>query len=128
MSDVVHGTAWETEVYVDIRWGWLSFLAAELVLATVFIAFTTFMTHRAAIPVLKSSALATFLASDVEVQKLLGSIENLESAEEKAKKARVKFDHRNLVLMSEVSDADSVTVCSPWVTGAHAKDNAEEII
>ncbi|RMJ08844.1 hypothetical protein CDV36_011535 [Fusarium kuroshium] len=36
----VTGKAWEAETYVQIRWGWLSFLAFELVLATSLLAMT----------------------------------------------------------------------------------------
>lgn len=106
-TDVFRGTAWETEVYVNIRWGWLSFLAVELVLTTVFIAFTAFMTHRTAVPVLKSSALAAFLAPDGDAQRLIGSIDNLNSAEEKSKQVCVRFDNRNLVLVRDDLDEDS---------------------
>lgn len=105
-SDVIRGTAWETEVYVNIRWGWLSFLAADLALATFFIAFTTFVTHRLAVPVLKSFPLAAFLAPDEEAQRILGPIKDLDSAKEQSKLARMRFDHRNLVLVPEVLDAE----------------------
>lgn len=107
-TDVFQGTAWDNEVYVDIRWGWLSFLASELLLATVFIAFTAFITHRTAVPVLKSSALAAFLAPDREAQRLMGSIDDLDSAKEKSKMACVRFDHKNLVLVPDGFDAANV--------------------
>jgi hypothetical protein len=100
-THVFPGTAWENEVYVNIRWGWLSFLAAELVLVIAFTAFTAFMTHRDAVPVLKSSALAAFLAPDGETQHLIGSIDNLGSAKEKSKETHVRFDNRNLILIPE---------------------------
>lgn len=39
------GTAWREEVYVSVRWGWLAFLAVELVLAGAFI-LATIIAHR----------------------------------------------------------------------------------
>lgn len=104
-SDVFQGTTWDTEVYVNIRWGWLSFLAAELVLAIAFITFTAFETYRTAVPVLKSSALAASLALDGEAQQSIGSIDNLSSAEDKSKLARVRFNHGNLTLVPNVINA-----------------------
>lgn len=84
-----------------MRWGWLSFLAAELLLASLFVVFTTITTHRAKVPVLKSSTIATLVAPVGEVQQALGSFEKLSDAEERAKQVCVRLENRNLVLVSE---------------------------
>lgn len=86
-------------MFVNVRWGWLGFLAMQLILATAFIVFTTFATQKAAVPVLKSSSMATLLALDAEVRQKLGSVDELSGAEERAKQTRVRFDNKNLVLV-----------------------------
>ena len=99
-SDKFLGTAWEPEVYVNVRWGWLSFLAAELVLSTAFVILTTIATHRSQVPILKSSVMAALLAPDAEVQRILGSADELEQAIKTARRTHVSFNNRNLLMVS----------------------------
>lgn len=91
-------------MFVNVRWGWLGFLAMQLVLATAFIVFTTFATRKAAVPVLKSSSMATLLALDAEVRQNLGWVDELSDAEQRAKQTRVRFDNKNLVLVRDTDE------------------------
>lgn len=69
--------------------------------ASAFVLFTIIATRSSSTHVLKSSAIAALLAPDTDVQQALGTLENLNEAEEKAKLAKARFDSRNLILMSD---------------------------
>lgn len=97
------GTAWREEVYVNVRWGWLAFLAVELVLAGAFILATIIATRALAVPVLKSSVLAALLAPDKEVQQSMGVVDDITVAENRAKLTHARFDNRNLVFVADAS-------------------------
>ncbi|KAK0622019.1 hypothetical protein B0T17DRAFT_535678 [Bombardia bombarda] len=59
---MVHGTVYETQTFVHVRWSWLTFLAAQVVLAFGFFAWTVAATRRLGARVHKSSVLATLFA------------------------------------------------------------------
>ncbi|CAK7217112.1 hypothetical protein SEUCBS140593_003095 [Sporothrix eucalyptigena] len=61
-SYTIEGTAWASETYVHVRWGWLAFLGAQIAICIVFLVFTIVATHMSGAMVLKSSPLAALMA------------------------------------------------------------------
>lgn len=94
----MEGVALANETFVSIRWGWATFLAAQIMLAYLFLAVTIYRTAKLGTPVLKSSELATLLASTEELRVAIGSIEGIQDAGERAKKVAVKLERGRLVL------------------------------
>lgn len=90
-------------MYVNVRWEWLAFLAAELILTGAFILATIIATRALAVPVLKSSALAALLAPDKQVQQAMGAVDDITVAENKAKLIHARFDNRNPVFVEDAS-------------------------
>ncbi|KAK0718032.1 hypothetical protein B0T26DRAFT_610228, partial [Lasiosphaeria miniovina] len=56
------GTVYETQTFVYVRWGWLTFLAAQIGLALGFFVWTVAATRRLGTQVFKSSILAALFA------------------------------------------------------------------
>lgn len=107
-TEPILGTAWREEVYVHVRWGWLGFLAGEVVLSTIFVIFTIVATRRSRVPVLKSSATATLLMLDRELHDSLGTAADIRDAE-----CRVKQVYGTLkagVLVRASSPSERATV------------------
>jgi len=95
----VHGTNWAQVTFVEIRWGWLTFLAVELVLAVVFLVATAVYTRRHGVQVLKSSALATFFAPAEDCRAAIGGVGGgVGDMKKKARGAYVRFTGSEMVL------------------------------
>ncbi|KAF6839375.1 hypothetical protein CPLU01_01795 [Colletotrichum plurivorum] len=62
----VNGTAWQREVYVKIRWQWLTLLAAQVLLSVLLLAMIIMETIAADVDVVKSSMLAALFAISAE--------------------------------------------------------------
>ncbi|KAF6793355.1 hypothetical protein CMUS01_16104 [Colletotrichum musicola] len=62
----VNGTAWQREVYVEIRWQWLALLAMQVVLSVLLLALIIMETVGADVDVVKSSMLAALFAISAE--------------------------------------------------------------
>ncbi|KAK4213171.1 hypothetical protein QBC37DRAFT_464241 [Rhypophila decipiens] len=62
--DNVQGTSLAVVTVVAVRWAWLSFLAAEIVLTGVFLGWTIIATSKAGTKVWKTSTMATMLTLD----------------------------------------------------------------
>ena len=88
----ITGTAWKDETFVQVRWPWLTFLAAMIAMSFFFFLFTVITTHRLRVPVLKGSAIASMLVPNPEVQSALGSLLDLDDAQKRAKFVRVRFE------------------------------------
>ncbi|CAI4215990.1 unnamed protein product [Parascedosporium putredinis] len=88
----IAGTAWKDETFVQVRWPWLTFLAAMIAMSFFFFLFTVITTHRLQVPVLKGSAIGSMLAPNPEVQSALGSLLDLDDAQQRAKFVRVRFE------------------------------------
>ena len=73
-SFAVSGSAWASETFVSVRWGWIAYMAVEILLATLFLALTVVYTRRLKMHVLKSSPLATLLALNDETRLTVGGI------------------------------------------------------
>lgn len=97
-SATLQGVALANETFVSIRWGWAAFLAAQIMLAYLFLAVTMYRTAKLGTPVLKSSELATLLASTEELRVAVGSIEGIQDAGERAERVVVRLDRGRFVL------------------------------
>jgi hypothetical protein len=91
------GTAWREETFVNVRWWWLAFLGGELILSCIFLIMTIISTRRLQAPLLKSSPVATLLATSDEVQGILGTLSDLETAEKNAERMHVQLVGGKLV-------------------------------
>jgi len=69
-----------------------------MALSYLFLAATIYRTRGLGTPVIKSSELATLLASTDEVRRAVGSVEALRDAGEKAKTVSVRLESGRLVL------------------------------
>ncbi|KAK5655525.1 hypothetical protein OQA88_5456 [Cercophora sp. LCS_1] len=97
-TETHYGQTWVSETFVHITWGWIVFLAVEMILSFLFLAATIYRTAKLKAPVLKSSELATLLVSSDEVRQKVGTIERLEDAEANARKVAVKLEGNKMVL------------------------------
>jgi hypothetical protein len=77
--------------FVIITWGFITMLAAELVLSTGFLLITIILAARFGMPILKSSPLAPFLLVNTDVQAPLRSIRDIHAATREAGSLRVRF-------------------------------------
>jgi len=115
----VQGTNWASVTFVEIKWGWLSFLVVELVAAVVFLAMTITYTHRHGVQVLKSSALATFFAPAEDCRAAIGGVGRVGEMKKKARSAFVRFTGTEMVL----TDRDGGTT-GPNEEGGRAQGRA----
>ncbi|KAL1984945.1 hypothetical protein VTN96DRAFT_8501 [Rasamsonia emersonii] len=65
------GTPYQLETYVIIRWGYLAFLAAQVVLSALFLLWVMIQSRRLKTEVMKNSVLATLFAISSEDKALL---------------------------------------------------------
>ncbi|KAK3346557.1 hypothetical protein B0T25DRAFT_613123 [Lasiosphaeria hispida] len=91
-NHTVAGTASETSMYVVIYWGWLAFLACQIILSAVFLAIVVVWTRRARVPVLKTSSLAAMAALDGQARMILGGVDDLAGLKERAANVKVKVE------------------------------------
>ena len=77
---MVNGTVWIYESYVHVRWGWMGFLAAQMILGCLFLVFTI-MTSGVVGPVLKSSTLAVLFALGPDARAMVGGIGSVKEME-----------------------------------------------
>lgn len=98
-SYLISGTALVYESYVQIRWGWVAFVASQLVLAVVLLAATMVSTRRLGVRVLKSNPLAMVFSLGAESRGLLSGIERPRDMRQKAAGAVVRLRDGELVLV-----------------------------
>ncbi|KAK1760218.1 hypothetical protein QBC47DRAFT_396218 [Echria macrotheca] len=72
-AEDVTGTTLTHSTIIAVTWPWLSFIVAEVVGVALFLTIVAIQTRRADIPVLKTDTLATMLALDGDVRKVLGA-------------------------------------------------------
>lgn len=92
---MLQGTPWSPETFIHISWGWVSFLAAQMLFSYLFLAVTIFRTLKLGVPVLKSSELATMLAPTDKMREVIGTVTNLDEAEKRARSTKVVLDGEN---------------------------------
>ncbi len=94
-----NGTSWVSEPFVHIRWGFLVFLAVQLVIAYLFLALTIAVAYKRRAPILKSSALATMLASSEEMRSAVGTVYGISQAEKQAMNVKIKMNNGKLEIV-----------------------------
>ncbi|CZR65452.1 uncharacterized protein PAC_15352 [Phialocephala subalpina] len=99
-NTTVNGTVWKDETFVHIKWGWLVFLASQLVLSISFLFITVISTYRMKVPAMKSWALATLLAPTEEIRDNIGDIEHFEEARKKTDSLNVRLTDNGMVVTS----------------------------
>jgi hypothetical protein len=97
----INGTVWKDETFVEIKWGWLVFLASELVLSIAFLLITAIFTYRMKVPAMKSSALATLLAPTQEIRDRIGDIAHFEEARKNTAGLIVRLVNDGMIVSSE---------------------------
>ena len=90
-SAIVIGTVKTPQAFVEIRWGWMTMVAAQLVLTALFLGMTGVYTHRMHMQVIKASSLATLCALDKNTREHIGGINDLEGLKERAKCLAVRL-------------------------------------
>ncbi|KAK3319515.1 hypothetical protein B0T19DRAFT_467025 [Cercophora scortea] len=102
------GDALENVTYIQIHWAWLSFIAVELVLATLFLAITVISTRRHKVGALKGSTLATLLAPGAEWRTRLGGVEMMAAKDERKRMLahRVHFTGDEIVLVAKSGEEE----------------------
>lgn len=89
------GTAFTSQTIVHIRWGWLAFLASQLLFTFVVLVYTISLTRFSRVQVLKGSSLATMSALNVVARGRLGTMENLDALKNRATDVKVKLERGN---------------------------------
>ncbi|EEU38233.1 uncharacterized protein NECHADRAFT_76998 [Fusarium vanettenii 77-13-4] len=110
----VTGKAWTSEAYVQIQWGWLSFLAFELVLAASLLAMTiaTQKGNQKAdrenydmVCDLKDSSLAALVALDSDCRSVMGDgLVPVKELEKTAKEVHMRLSGNKLVTVAATDD------------------------
>ena len=85
------GTAYTSQTFVRVHWGWVSMLGAQLVLTSAFLLAIMWESWRARIQILKSSTLATMCAMDSTGRDAVGGIVNGSDMEKRAKELGVRL-------------------------------------
>ncbi|KAH6856284.1 hypothetical protein B0I37DRAFT_366999 [Chaetomium sp. MPI-CAGE-AT-0009] len=89
---IVKGSVITSQAYVQVRWVWMTPLAAQLILTGAFLIFTVSATRRARMQVVKCSSLALLYALDEPTRQCVGSIKDLESMTQMARMAGVRLE------------------------------------
>lgn len=96
--------AWREEAYVQVRWGWITFLAIELLTAAIFLCITiiTQPRHRedcgSEFRDLKDSALALVVALSDECRVAAGGgLQHMDELKRKAMQLKVRFEGNKIV-------------------------------
>ena len=76
---------------MHVRWGWITYMASEILLAVVFLCLTVLYTRRLNMKVLKSSPLATLLALNDEARSTVGGITTPKRVRSSAKSVKVNL-------------------------------------
>ena len=85
------GTAYTSQTFVRVHWGWVSMLGGQLVLTSAFLLAIMWESWRAKMQVLKSSTLATMCALDSTGRDAVGGISSPSGMERKAKELGVRL-------------------------------------
>lgn len=88
---MISGTVLSPTPYVSIRWPYLLFLLIELLSATVFLASVVLATRRARMQVIKGSSLGAMCALDGLARRRLGSIDDCEGLNRRARHMDVRL-------------------------------------
>ncbi|KAK9445696.1 hypothetical protein VB005_00810 [Metarhizium brunneum] len=110
VNGTVEGDALESEIFITVRWPWISFLAAQIVLTIAFISAVAACTPNLEVPVVKGSNAAELFAirkSDMETT-TLGTVNGKQAGIDQ------KIDKKTLGIL--VRDYDT------WHLEIHSKE------
>ncbi|CAK7230310.1 hypothetical protein SBRCBS47491_007541 [Sporothrix bragantina] len=107
-SYMVQGTAWASETYVHVRWGWLAFLGAQIAICIAFLVFTIVATHVSGTMVLKSSPLAALLALSQSDRDALGNLGTEADMKQRAAMYKATLVGNELVLTDRLDSRQHV--------------------
>lgn len=102
-TTLVQGLVYRDETYILIRWGWLTFLALEILLAHAFLIVTILWTRRSGTPVLKTSSLGAMLILSDEARRAVGTIDRFDEAKQRSKRVKVRLRGNQIVLEEKES-------------------------
>jgi hypothetical protein len=91
-NSTIAGIAYAPQTLINIRWLYISFLAAQLGLTIIVLLFTIVATYRSHTQILKGNSLATMCALSQEVKTELGGMEDMERLKRRAKGVRVGLE------------------------------------
>jgi hypothetical protein len=74
-NGTINGVIFTPQLITRVRWEWLAYLAAQIVLTAVVVGWTASLTKSSGVPDLKDSAIATMCALDYPTQKSLGALQ-----------------------------------------------------
>lgn len=95
---LINGTVLTYQTYVKVRWGWITILAVEQIMACVFVIITIVHTQRRSVDVLKRSVLASLVVLDESVRAVMGGkATNVEDLEKKAAGVNVRFKDGRII-------------------------------
>ncbi|KAI3321719.1 hypothetical protein HD806DRAFT_545450 [Xylariaceae sp. AK1471] len=97
---VAKGTAWVSETFVEIRWGWFAFLVTEVTLSTIFVLATIARTKTLALQPIKSSPLAMLVALSQESHVSLGGMGEERVLRRRAREVYAQLQDGELVIMA----------------------------
>ncbi len=113
-SSPVGGWAWAPETFVQVRWGWIFYMAFEILAAAMFLVLTVQYTQRLKIQVLKSSPLATLLALNDDTRSVVGGITTAAHARTQARAVTVNLVGSGMSLSRYTPSAGSSRKESRW--------------
>ncbi|SPO04601.1 uncharacterized protein DNG_07286 [Cephalotrichum gorgonifer] len=109
-SYIVIGNALKEASYVDISWGWISYLASEIAFATLFVAIAIVRSRRGdgRLQDLKGSSLAPLTVLSAETRAMMGDgTQPVDELESTARRLRVRLRGTELVPVEIVGKAMS---------------------
>ena len=87
-NDTVFGAAYSTEVYINVRWQWLTLAVVSLTASSIFLGTVMVISRRNHIPVWKSSSLA-MLFHGIDERGGLGPLDEVQAMEVRATNMKV---------------------------------------
>lgn len=89
------GTVFAPQTVVSIHWGYISMLAAQLMLASIFLAAAAASTYSHGVQIMKASPLATLCGLGQDTREALGDLNEFEALKSRAAKAKVNLDRES---------------------------------
>ncbi len=89
---VALGTVFTPQTYASVRWGWITLLAAQLFLTSLFLVAIVIESRLARVQILKGSTLATMCAPNGMARGSIGGIRDFKALNERAQVLGVNLE------------------------------------
>jgi hypothetical protein len=99
----VYGETFAAQTIINVRWGWLSLLAVQVMLTAVILAVMVRMTTASGVQVLKDSSLATMCFLDPDTRTALGPVDDFKTVRERARSVKVTLGRGRLTSSTTTS-------------------------